>query len=297
MLYGIRFATNPALKELFLEVFIGMKERKVREYEQGLLTKKLRWAELLGADEEMLKEIRQGGSWRYPPRDYSEISNFMRQTDCQHYYITKPVLELCSKLRVKEPYDVEWLSPLPDGTRQLNFPGNFIRYSKTGNRIVALAAYSDTDKGMPTAFTAFNFDLEKKKLSSTEILDDYDEQNASLGGDYDAVAKKQFFQLITFMELAPIEEITIPVGTKHGTKKSPENLLNTQRFPITVVNSSWNKVIRRQGVIDVGGHFRKQAYGPQYSKRRLIYILPFSYESFPLEAQKTRITVSQGKKL
>lgn len=294
-LFGVRFAKDPAWKDNVLQHFITgkiQKEKEARRLENAQL-KAIERHFNISAD-----ELRQKLDSKSHAFDFSEITNFLKEeASCRHYYITAPVLEMSQKIRVKPPYDVEWLAPVPDGKRQLNFANHFFRYEKNGDRIVAMAAtLSATPKTSEYLnYSFFNMDLGTKHISASQILDDYDAtpSHAIPFQDFESNSRKLFFQLVTFMELSKIQEVWLPPGRKHGSKKSPDHTLNDAEFPITIVNTNWNKIIRREG-FQVDGHLRKQHYGPGNVKRRLIWIDDYHKEGYNLGAARERHQKRKG---
>lgn len=291
LLMGVRFAEDPQLKNKLLAHYKQWKTAKYKAYEEQQDERRaqmIRVGMLVGSSREQLEaEIEQTNVFSNVPLDFSEVENFVQEQDCRHYYITQPVITICSRLRTKEPFDLAWLAPVKDGKRQLNYNDGFIRYEKKGTRIVVLAAAQNNERNDAYfQYSFFNMDIENNtqaEYDGPEQADEFmDEPSAQ---DFDQVSRRRFFQLITFMELAPIEEIFLPAGRKHGTRKSADGLYNEATFPITIVNTSWNRVIR-VGTIDVDGHFRLQAWGPLYSYRRLTWISEYQKTGYNVQALK-----------
>ena len=297
-LFGVRFVTDPQWKTRLLDHFIAGKIQKLNDQfkqEQARLKAIERYFKV--PIEKLVEEQQQ----REKSLDFTEITNFLRkETDCQHYYITVPVLEMSQKIRVKEPFDLEWMEPVRDGKRQLNFGSQFIRYEKKGSRIIAISAKLSPDsQGRDYLnYSVFNMDLASKEISKSQILDDYDPspKNSIPFQDFDLQSRKLFFQLVTFMELSKIQEILLPPGRKNGVKKSVDHMLNNSSFPITIVNTNWNKIIRREG-FDVNGHIRKQPCGPGNRYRELIWIDAYHKTGYNLRAGKIREQKKRGPRL
>lgn len=292
MLFGVKFMNDIDGFKAILEHYIVWKMEKAERVKQELEAITMKFGENLGlSPQEVMDELQKYKvleNLQFP--DFREVTELMTTQNCRQYYVTEPVLNMSSKIKVKEPFDLEWLSPVQDGVKQYNFGNNLIRYGKTGDRMVVLAVAIekiDTDIS-ELKYTFFNLDLDKNKISGKHINDDYDARGSKVThDDFDASSRKLFFQLITFMELAEIQQVVVAPGRKHGTKKQPDNLLNTGRFPITIVNTNWNKKIITEG-FPVDGHLRKQAWGPSFSKRRLIWIDPFEKKGYNLEAGKLK---------
>lgn len=317
MLYGIIFTTDEPSKNLFIKEHLDKVGADLLSNKPEAMVDFIDQFRPEGAPDGHNRSTLLLAKEEFISRTRIDYNNFLDNSNCSHYYITGEVLQMCKRLKVKEPFDLVWLRPVPNGIRQLNFGNHFFRYEKHDEYIRVLAGMSksgainaelpgiDPTKSRkikvrlvptPDLYNLFYLDLVTLESSIPKLLDDYNEEDLEGVMDFDSSSKKLFYQLITFMELAPIEEIVLPVGAKHGTKKSADNLNNDQQFPVIIVNKGWNRSITRIGNIDVEGHFRMQAYGPQFSKRRLIFIKPFSYESFPIEARKITITAINGKK-
>ncbi len=249
----------------------------------------IKLGELLGVSRERAEHLVN----KYDPialevPDVTEVSELLSEKDIHQFYITKNVLDHCQKIKVKEPFDLEWLAPIPDGKKQLNFGDKFVRYNKIGSKINALVASGNkSDKGSkPIRYSFFNMDLSSKEISTPEMEDYYDlKQEKESFLDFDAASRKLFFQLITFIKLAEVEEIMVKPKSKHGVKKAPANLLNQETFPIRVIDINWNKTIITEG-FGVKFHYRLQRCGPNFSKRELIPIHPYQKKGYNLKARK-----------
>ncbi|WP_126247977.1 hypothetical protein [Chitinophaga rhizosphaerae] len=279
-LFGVQFAQNELAKEKILQHYQAWKNKQFVEYvSAGFLDPKE-----VEHDPNVIKGV--DGRLKL---DFSGTRRLLSEQDCKHYLIMNSVLEMGEKVRVKEPFELEWLNQVSDGKRQLSFGDTFIRYEKSGNRINALAARnSKTSEGSSyLSYSFFNFDLAQKSISEHYAADDYDNGAPMPLKDFDAYAKTTLYQLIIFMELADIEEVILPPGRSHGVRKNQEKVLNDARFPITKVTTSWNKVIRTSG-FDVRGHIRKQRWGPQNKYRKLIWIDQFHKEGCSIGARATK---------
>jgi len=301
MLFGVRFARDEALKKELLADYTSWKTRQARAMQERAAEMTVSFGKLFGLTEQQINEkLNNNNPFEIKIPDFSEVISLLSENGCRHYYITGSVLEMCRKIKVQEPFDLEWLAPIPDGRRQLNFGNQFIRYQKNGARIVAHAASYDEDpqtKNKGIRYTFFNMDLEHKQISGVELGDDYNDKNILTNYlDFDTTSRRLFFQLVSFMELADVQEVLVAPGAKHGVKKAPDNLLNNERFPITVVNTSWNKIIRREG-FSVDGHLRNQRWGPGLSRRRWVWIDPFHKNGYNLNARRLENKNDRGKKM
>jgi hypothetical protein len=227
---------------------------------------------------------------RYCDIEMFEIERLLDEKDCKHFYVTESVVEESEKLKVKEPFDLAWLQPIKDGKKQFNFGEWYIRYEKIGARIIGTAGHrTPRQDANYFEYTFFNMNLDDKSQSLQLFQDDtIDYYSIISSKDFDQLTRKLFFQLICFVELAPIEEIYLPARGSHGQKKSPNKFLNDTDFPMTVIGRNWNKIIH-VGPIEVDAHYRLQPHGPGSKFRKLIYILPHSREGYNLSALKSRL--------
>lgn len=102
----------------------------------------------------------------------------------------------------------------------------------------------------------------------------------------DAVAIEEFiYKLMCFFYLTENDELQIQSGKKYGSKKSPDNMLNDFKFPVTVVNSRWNITTIRTEGFTVSGHFRLQPCGIGFIDRKIIFIEPFEKQGYVRKAK------------
>lgn len=276
MLFGVRFAQNEALKDSMLQQYMAWKNKALADAVQsGLMS-----IADLKSDPNVI--ISPSGK---ATLDFKTPKKLLSETDCTHYMITKSVVELCKKIRVKEPFELEWLQPIADGKRQLNFGNTFIRYDKQGEIINAVAVDETIlpTKNRHLKYSFFNFNLATQAVSAP-AFDDFDPSPVATYQNFDDYAKKLLYQLIIFMELAEIKEVIVEPGRKHGKKRDEDNLLNESRFRIIVVNTAWNRIIRTTG-FDVDGYFKKQHYGKGNKLRTLVWIDPYHKEGYNLGAR------------
>ncbi|MDR3712350.1 MAG: hypothetical protein P4L51_06015 [Puia sp.] len=287
-LFGVKFATDERYKTQVLDHYKSGKN-KLSEAERNQFVKTAtekgmargysrEAVEAALAIDESLDEM---------PMDFTEEEDLLKEDGCKRYYITQNVITHCKRLKTKEPFDLEWLQPVKDGKRQLNFGDSFIRYQKTGCRIVALSAML-TPRGDigHLEYCFFTLDLAAKAQTECQVLtDEEDFEEGADSQEFDAASRKLFFQLITFMELAPVEEIFLPAGRKHGTRKSESCLLNETPYPMTIVTINWNMKIHL-GKFDVPGHYKLQHWGPRNQLRKLIWREGYKTKGYRLNATK-----------
>lgn len=236
------------------------------------------------------------GDWQDFPRRVGcdiqkwEVEDLFKEDDCHQFYFTQTAINECNKLRVSEPLDLTWLRPVQDVKRQLNFGDRFIRYKKFGSKIIALsAAFTPRQESDYIKHTFFHFDLGEKRESGI-IMHDSDYTDAYYGlcpKDFDKQSHNLLFQLITFLELAPIEQVYLPPGDRHSDGLSRSRLRNQEKFPIIMVNCNWNRTVHI-GEIPVESHYRLQPWGPGSKLRKVILIPSHSREGYNIKAHKLR---------
>lgn len=265
-LFGIQFIEDKNLKDSIFSHFTQWKSKELSEIIDGIP-----FGDILQV---------------HLSNEFGRTRDLLSEDKCRQFLITGEVLDMCEKIRVKEPFEVEWLSQVKDGKRQLNFGDTFIRYEKKDGVIFAMGAKNKKlENGQHyLSYTFFKFDLNLKRVSGKSSPDDFDVKPPIPHATFDDFAKKTLYQLIMYMELADIEEIFVSPGRSHGVKKSPNKLFNDSHIPMTVVTTGWNKIIRTTG-FDVNGFFKKQHWGPKNQYRKLIWIDPFHKEGYNLGAR------------
>lgn len=89
----------------------------------------------------------------------------------------------------------------------------------------------------------------------------------------------QFLQMLFFLEFSDPEFVTLRPNQTHGTKKSGK-ILNASKGDVTVVNSAWNKIFKRDEGFTVSPHLRWQPYGQERKFVKLIYIDAFQKHGY-----------------
>lgn len=92
------------------------------------------------------------------------------------------------------------------------------------------------------------------------------------------------YALLCFMYLTDNDELILPAGAKHGTKKSGK-IINKLPIPLTIVTSRWNTTVINNNSFGVRGHFRLQACGVGMQDHKLIFIDPFVKNGYVRRAQ------------
>jgi len=213
---------------------------------------------------------------------------------CRHYYITDTVMNAVADIDVRSASDLSWVTAkLSNCTKQWSWKRSMMRFTIQGHQLILLYLAPATrieenllcyNEGIGYNYVIVTYDLTEGTATHFE-------------GDVTTPlfeeAAKQFFQLLIFTLLAPIEEHIVPAKTKLGTRKSAERLLNKEATPITVININWNRVsIRTTGFSVKGksgiGFLRKQACGPGMKHHEWTWIEPFEKHGYVRTATKTK---------
>lgn len=206
---------------------------------------------------------------------YKEIlEELFSEEDIVHYFITNSVLETCEKISIKEPYNFTWLSRIPACKRQLTFGRQVIRFIK--DETAFFVHYSKSEPGGPDVYWTF-FPVDVSQDNIPPPNEPFSKEGLLL-----------FLRLVTFMELAEIETIVVPPGKKHGKQSYPDNLKNDELFPMTVVNTTWNRIIIRNEGFKVSGHFRIQPFGVGRNDRKLIWIDEYEKKGYTLHGGRLK---------
>lgn len=249
--FGYQFAIDMNLKTRIFDTWVTTKTQALRDY---------------GGSEEDIAAM-----------DFSEARYLIMTTDVRHYHITKPVLELAKKIKLKAIDNYKWLHSIKDQISQYTYEDSFIIFNKQGSRIVALASTKFT---VSTEEDYLHWDMFNINLANADL-------NIA-PTEYAQNAYKLLLQLLSFIELSEIEEITIKPNSQHGfgSKKDPNTLYNPHRFPITMVNSKWATKIYRPGEFMVSPHQRWQPKGPGRSEYELIWIEAYEKKGITIKAKK-----------
>lgn len=93
------------------------------------------------------------------------------------------------------------------------------------------------------------------------------------------------FAIEVFLQFADVETKLLKSGheIREGVMCKYKSNLD---FPITVVDATWFTTLVHSDAFKVRGHFRLQPYGPENSKRKLIWINEFQKDGYTREAKK-----------
>jgi len=251
-LFGYRFSMNLPFREKLLATYIESKEKEIKS---------------AGHPEKLMDDM-----------NYSEITTILLSKNVTHYYLCAPVINFSQKIKIKDHYQFQWLKQIPDQMAQYSFGNSLIRFQKKGSRIVAFFAtnivYGNGDHN--TEFCSLNIDVFWNEINKPET-------------EFGATSYTLLLQLLTFIELSEVEEITIEPGHKHGVQKSPDRLLNETPFQITIVNTRWAQKVYRPGEFIVMPHQRWQPMGPRSNPYwKVIWIDTYTKNGLTIQAGKDR---------
>lgn len=112
------------------------------------------------------------------------------------------------------------------------------------------------------------------------------------GGDYMGTEYfRDFLQLLIFFQYSETIEIVLEPNRKVGTKREGR-FLNDSPSNVTLVDSTWNTIIIRNGQFTVSGHFRLQRYGEGKKQLKLIYIDEFVKSGYVRGAKRDEFNLN-----
>lgn len=177
--------------------------------------------------------------------------------DIDNLLLTETAQEVVSNIKVGEAFDVEILRVLPPNQMVCyNFllgPNRIIKCTWSNEYLIAIELTRHDDNAGVHCESA---------ITSLE---------SSINGFNSALVGA--IQCLIFLKLTEPEIIHVAAGKKHGTRK--QGHYNASAFPVTIVDSTWNKFIVRTEGFGVSGHFRMQRYGKGNADLKLVWIKPF----------------------
>jgi len=218
-----------------------------------------------------------------------DTKELFRDYNCKHYYFTDTAVQECEKVHITE-MDMEWLMDAEDGKRQLNWGNQFIRYEKKGNKIVAVAAsFTQRQESKYLEHTFFVFDLNTPKVqydAMADIVEEQCEKDLEYNPNgFDNRMKLLLYKMITFLDLIPLKQITLPKWGALEADASSSKLVsrgnqidpvyNNDNLPITVVtvNANWNCTIYIEETT-VTGYFKNMPCGKGRTKLIKRFVKP-----------------------
>lgn len=229
------------------------------------------------------KEVIQRQYSEAKGRPTPELDPLFVEFKTDHYYITEKVVLDCKKIELDDPFDLTWIeNKLNNRVYQWSFKKEMIRFIKYEGNLLVIHMWEtsniskDDEKMIGFDYSVFDFDIANKTSSGWVASEKISRMEES---------KRLFYQLLTFIYLAPVELIVVEPKQKHGTKKNSAQLLNEEDFKFTIINITWNKLVARMTPFMVEGKegygfYRKQACGPQWKDRKLIWIEPYEKKQY-----------------
>lgn len=98
----------------------------------------------------------------------------------------------------------------------------------------------------------------------------------------------EFVRILIFTELSELETTLLKPKEKVGSRKTFK-AINESTKNVTIVDSTWNKILVSQGGFKVAGHFRLQPYGAGLQYRRLQFIDEYEKHGYIRNAKKEDI--------
>jgi hypothetical protein len=95
----------------------------------------------------------------------------------------------------------------------------------------------------------------------------------------------EFVRLLIFTELSDLETVELRPSQSVGSRRQGKTL-NESKNNVTIVDSTWNKILVRSDGFKVAGHLRLQPYGPGLQYRKLKFIEEFEKEGYTRNAKK-----------
>lgn len=189
------------------------------------------------------------------------------------FLVRETALDIARKINIKDEGRFTYLERVPEGDYAFILNQNaFMKFFRIATRFVVFVLERD-EKG--EHYCMFNFETNRGYDQIGE--DDMSQRYAHL-----------FFQLCIFWQFAEPETILLPEGRKSGTRKNGK-VLNDAPFGVTMLDSTWNKIVVRTDGFDVNGHLRLQPVGEGRKDRKLIWINPFKKQGYIKKSGKVAL--------
>ena len=186
------------------------------------------------------------------------------------FMLRNTVNEVLANIKVDNEKCFVPLEKVPEGNYTFIIDKNsFIKFFKICDRFVVLGVESD---GKQTKFCMFNYRL---NMSHTQVGDD----------EMSLKYSKLFIRLVIFWLFTEPIYHEVNLKSSSGTRKSGK-ILNDAFKNVTVMDTTWNKIIVRTEEFGVRGHFRLQPCGADLHDRKLIWINPFKKSGYTRKESK-----------
>jgi hypothetical protein len=211
------------------------------------------------------------------------IERLTNHTDYKNHLITDTAKEIASKIKVGDNFNFKLLDTIKEQrSTYLLGKTKFVRFDIKGSNIFILLVQSNkplTEGNVQMYYRMFRIDTAEGSINIQRDASDAEKQVM-------LDTAKELIQLLIFINLSDVEVHDLPPNRKTGTRKSG-SFKNETDVKITVVDSSWNKIIIRTEAFNVSGHLRLQACGPNFSERKLVWINPYKKEGYIRKPKKS----------
>lgn len=181
--------------------------------------------------------------------------------DSSFYLITEGVLKPAEMIKLNENFTTTLFNKVKPGKYTYLLGRNtMLRFVRKDNVIKGFYFNDAKEIGFE-----FGFDLE---------TGEYYAPNKNI------VEFSQMVQIMTFVELGDIEIVVLNSNQHNGKPKKDGKIMNSSRYSVYVVDSTWNQMLIRTEGFAVRGHFRLQPCGVAMSERKLIWISAFEKEGY-----------------
>jgi hypothetical protein len=208
---------------------------------------------------------------------------FMINSQKTNYVLTAKAKEVIDNIKITDKVDFSFLSSLDGQVLFIHINTHLSFCVWIGNqdvKLIKISEYGDT-LGEEDLFSSRALSY-NNLLDAQSLLDLEDKnilnQNTTYLSNFDLV-----FRVIIFLKFTnPIVEIIEGRQSKQApTSNQPanENIAGPP-FPVSVVDSTWNKFIVRTEGFDVSGHFRLQMCGVGHSEQRLVWVNPYQKNGY-----------------
>jgi hypothetical protein len=192
------------------------------------------------------------------------INSLIDDTKFKDYLITETAKEIANKIKVGTGFNYKLLNTIKEqSSTYLLGKNRFVRFEVKGDNIYVL----HVDYNWDTSWLNY----EMFRINTKDGL---------IYGVSDTCRDiaEELTKYLIFVNLSDVELKILPPNRKVGTRQT--GYKNETIFNITVVDSNWNKFIIRTESFTVTGHLRLQAYGKNYSLRKLVWIVPYEKHGY-----------------
>ena len=190
------------------------------------------------------------------------IWHSLASPEVENYLLTATAQEVIKNIKVSELFDVEILKKLP-ASQVLFF--NFLLGQ---DRIIKCTWSNDFLIIIDLSRHADNAGVHCESAVASLSAGNISFDKALVGA----------IQCLIFLKLTEPEILHLAAGKKYGTRK--QGHYNASSFPVTIVDSTWNKYIVRTEGFGVAGHFRMQRCGKGNADLKLTWIKPYQKQGY-----------------